>query len=319
MDSSSQEQFAAHRAEVREGVSMAFHRESQGGIPLLMIHGWPGSKRLFWRNIRPLADAGFEVIVPDQRGFGDSTAVQPGQLDPASSARDMMALLEALGHSHGVILCAGDQGSVVAMDMSLRFPDAIERMVLFNGGLPALPTVYAAAGLPANQIAEIGKISDHMSVHGQQADALCATLDDPEKRESYVKSFFTGRAWLTGRDILPLAGPGNFTEEDAALQAEPFKDGAVLRSSLGMYEAFAGSKQLTEPPLLDRMIEVETMILYGMQDEIVADYWPRALALACRNHVGPFLIQDAGHFVQWEASEILNNALRCFCRDLLKG
>ena len=38
------------------------------------VHGWPETKRVFWKVIEPLAAAGFEVIVPDLRGFGDSDA-----------------------------------------------------------------------------------------------------------------------------------------------------------------------------------------------------------------------------------------------------
>lgn len=142
-------------------------------------------------------------------------------------------------------------------------------------------------------------------------------ITNSSKRRSYVESFFTGHVWREGDRVVPLAGPGNFSDADAEFQAEGYGDADVLRSSLGMYEAFAGAKPLSEAPLLDRPLEVETMILYGMQDEIVGDYWPRALALACRRPIGPFLIQGSGHFVQWEAADILNGAIQCFCRDLL--
>jgi hypothetical protein len=58
-------QFAVRRRSVRPSVEIAFIHEGRSGIPLLLLHGWPGSKRLFWKNIEPLAAAGFEVIVPD--------------------------------------------------------------------------------------------------------------------------------------------------------------------------------------------------------------------------------------------------------------
>ena len=41
-------------------------------FPLLLVHGYPETKRIWWRNIAPLAAAGFEVIAPDLRGYGDS-------------------------------------------------------------------------------------------------------------------------------------------------------------------------------------------------------------------------------------------------------
>lgn len=309
--------FAVHHSEVRDGVTITFVREGVGGLPLLLLHGWPGSKRLFWRNIAPLAEMGFEVIVPDQRGFADSGPAPAGRLDPVASARDMAALLQELGHERAVV-CAGDQGGVVGMDMSLRFPELVTRMALYNTGAPALGDVYEAAGVPSNLFEEIAKVSEHMALHGLQADELCASLDSEQKRLDYVQSFFTGKVWKDGDPVRHLAGRYGFSAEQAAFQAEPFRDPEVMRSSLGTYEAFVGAGGPIEPPLLDRPIEVETMILYGMADEIIGDYWPRQMALACQRPVGPFLIQDAGHFVQWEAAEILNHALRCFCRDLLK-
>jgi pimeloyl-ACP methyl ester carboxylesterase len=42
------------------------------------VHGWPETRRIWWRNIAPLAAAGFEVIVPDLRGFGDSSLAPDG-------------------------------------------------------------------------------------------------------------------------------------------------------------------------------------------------------------------------------------------------
>src|SRR5438105_13813202 len=87
--------FEIHRMVVRAAVGLAYVREGVGGVPLVLLHGWPSTKRIFWRNIAPLAQAGFEVIVPDQRGFGDSPA--PAKfVDMAASSRDVHALLTKL-------------------------------------------------------------------------------------------------------------------------------------------------------------------------------------------------------------------------------
>ena len=63
--------FRVHRASPR-GLAQAYTREGQGGVPLLLLHGWPETRRIWWRNIAPLAEAGFDVIAPDLRGFGES-------------------------------------------------------------------------------------------------------------------------------------------------------------------------------------------------------------------------------------------------------
>ena len=84
---------AVHRGEVSEGLSLAYIREGVGGYPLLLIHGFPETKRIWYRNIGPLAGAGFEVIVPDLRGFGDSDLSADGFYDPAAYAKDLYTLV----------------------------------------------------------------------------------------------------------------------------------------------------------------------------------------------------------------------------------
>ena len=39
--------------------------------------------------------------------------------------------------------------------------------------------------------------------------------------------------------------------------------------------------------------------------------------MAFDERVGPFVVEDAGHFLQWERAEVLNQAIRYFCLDLL--
>ena len=96
------------RAEVRPGVELAFWREGVGGQPLLLVHGWPETKRIWARVVASLADAGFEVIVPDLRGFGDSGLAPDGFYDAAAHARDLEALVGGLlGHGR-VVTCGGD-------------------------------------------------------------------------------------------------------------------------------------------------------------------------------------------------------------------
>src|SRR5438128_7075499 len=119
--------FAVESAEVRPGVTLAYIRAGTGGYPLLLVHGWPETKRIWWRNIAPLAAAGFDVIVPDLRGFGDSGLAPDDRYDVAAHARDLHALLGELGHDRCVAV-AGDLGGLVAQDLSLRFDGLIDRL-----------------------------------------------------------------------------------------------------------------------------------------------------------------------------------------------
>jgi pimeloyl-ACP methyl ester carboxylesterase len=311
--------FRVHRRKVRDGIDIAYLHEGQGGFPVVLLHGWPGSRRLFWRNVEPLAAAGFEVIVPDARGFGESTVPpSPAEFaDLAASARDVQALLTALGHDR-CVLVGGDVGSGVCQEISLRFPGLVARQVLFNGLSPTLREEFRAAGISGSQAGEIAAVSDHMEVHGLEADRLASKLDSEHRRLRYVEGFFTGRSWKTGAEQLRLAGHGGFTPEAAAFQAAPFADAAVFRASMGYYEAGAQPQLRSERPLLDEVNEsVPTMILYGVEDQIVGPKYTRRMEIGHRDHVGPFLVEESGHFVQWERADVLNGAVVAFCRDLI--
>lgn len=312
------ERFATHKAIVRGNVEIAYVHEGIGGVPLLMLHGWPGSKRLFWRNIEPLSAMGFEVIVPDQRGFGESSASEAGMADLVANSRDMAALLSHLGHSSCVV-AAGDMGSAVAIDMGHRFPGLVRRQVIYNGATPFLPDRYLEAGLPESLVHSIMERSDHFQLHGERADSLAAELDTEEKRLAYVEGVFLGtHVWREGCDPIDLAGPGNFDQASARFQAKAISSADTFRSALRFYEGVFGPPEAcSEAPILDRPISIETMVLWGNADGIVTEVFPDQLAIACENLVGPYHVPGVGHFLQWEAAGLLNASLRVFCRDLL--
>src|SRR6185312_8473696 len=90
--------FNVERASPR-GFAQAFVHEGMGGTPVLLVHGWPETKRIWWSNIGVLAEAGFEVIAPDLRGFGESDLGPDGFHDVVSHSKDLYALVhDHLGH-----------------------------------------------------------------------------------------------------------------------------------------------------------------------------------------------------------------------------
>ena len=141
MDDLRADAFRIERVSVR-GLSMAFVHEGCGGTPLLLIHGWPETKRIWHRNIAALAAAGFEVIAPDLRGFGETDIAADGHYDLAAHARDLYALVhDALGHEQ-VHLVGGDLGGAILQDLSRRFPGWVRRQIIFNAPLPYLPEAH---------------------------------------------------------------------------------------------------------------------------------------------------------------------------------
>jgi pimeloyl-ACP methyl ester carboxylesterase len=271
------------------------------GPALLLVHGWPETKRIWWRNIEPLTRAGFRVIAPDLRGFGASDVAPDGFEDVPSHSRDLAALLDESGVSSCVAI-GGDLGGAIIQDLAARFPERVSRLVIFNSPLPYLKDKMA--GLRTRPALEA---SDYYLRQGTDADALARELDSAEKRRRYIATFYGSRFW---------AHPGTFTREAVDFMTEPFADGVKLRASFGNYESSFDAALRSEPPLLAEN-PIHTLILFGASDHVIYPEFDRMAAQVFPDHVGPFLVRDAGHFLQWEAAAVLNSAIRAFCRDLL--
>ena len=115
---------------------------------VLLLHGFP-ELAYSWRKIMlPLAEAGYHVVAPDQRGYGLTTGWDrryDGDLASFSLinvARDALGLVAALGYESVEAVVGHDFGSPVAALCALIRPDVFRSTVLMSapfGGLPELP------------------------------------------------------------------------------------------------------------------------------------------------------------------------------------
>jgi pimeloyl-ACP methyl ester carboxylesterase len=291
--------FSTHVFEDR-GFRLAYVHEGVGGVPIVLVHGWPETKRIWWKVIEPLAAAGFEVIVPDLRGFGDSDVAPDGFCDVAASSRDLQALVQHLGHDR-VVVAGGDFGGPISQDMALRWPDLVARLVLFNTPLPGDARRLFTGGLIKSAI-------DYFFRQGTDADGLAAELSSPDQRRRYIATFYSSRFW---------AHADAFDDEAIAFHTEPFGDGAKLRSTFGAYESAFDPDRRSEPALFRDNPEVRALILYGPSDHVIPEGFDGRAAAAFPDHVGPFLLRDCGHFVPWEAPHAFSTGVTAFCGDLL--
>jgi pimeloyl-ACP methyl ester carboxylesterase len=100
------------------------------GKSVVLLHGMNFYGEYWTNTIDVLRKEGFRVVVPDQVGFGRSTkAVIPYNLsDMAANTRK---LLETLGLQRAIIV-GHSMGGMVATRFALLYPDAVEKLVLYN-------------------------------------------------------------------------------------------------------------------------------------------------------------------------------------------
>jgi len=255
-----------------------------GGFPLVLLHGWPETKRIWWRNVAPLAAAGFEVIVPDLRGFGHSGPTPDGFYDAAAYARDAHAL-ERGARARACVTCGGDVGGVVALDLALRFEGFVVRQLIFNTVLPFIGDAYEEAGLPRDPYDVSAQAADYYRRQGVDPDGLAAELDTPERRRRYIAEFYGHRFW---------AAPGSFSEDETTFMTEPFGDAGAFRSSFGVYEPSMGTREVPEPSRFFEPVPTPTLVLYGPDDHMIPSSFPRHVEVAFPERVGPFVVACSG-------------------------
>ncbi|MBI5657137.1 MAG: alpha/beta fold hydrolase, partial [Geobacter sp.] len=83
------------------GIQMAYD-DTETGLPLLLIHGFPLCRRMWRPQFNKLPRSGYRVIAPDLRGFGESDAPE-GPYSMDIFADDMIALLDYLEIDQAVV------------------------------------------------------------------------------------------------------------------------------------------------------------------------------------------------------------------------
>ena len=115
--------------------NLAFPVIDQGSGPaVLLLHGFPDSRFMWRHQIGPLLAAGYRVIAPDLRGFGDApkpAAVEDYRL-PVIAA-DVIGILDALGVKQARVVCH-DWGAGLGWYLALTRPDRIERIAAMSVG-----------------------------------------------------------------------------------------------------------------------------------------------------------------------------------------
>ena len=302
----------------------------EGEGPLcVLVHGWPESWYSWRHQIAPLVAAGYRVAVPDVRGYGGSDRPEAIEAyDMISLTDDVVGLIDALGEKQAILI-GHDWGAPIVWVTSIRYPERVRAVVGLS--VPHL-------GRPDRPVTEIFRelYKDRFfyQLYFQEPGVAEQELEaDPAA--SIRKIYYSASGDLSEEDrkfgankqadarmldglVDPKPLPAWLTEEDVAYYAEQFRQ-AGFRGGLNRYRTQERDHALL-PELSTRTIDRPALFIAGEGDPVLRfvpgvklsdlmDRWYTDLR-------GKVLIPGAGHWVQQERPEEVNDALLSFLRGL---
>jgi len=116
-------------------IELAYIRRGEG-TPLVLLHGFPLDHHL-WDDVSPLLEDTFDLILPDLRGFGESTTVEaPYTMD--NYASDIAGLLDQLAIQKAAV-AGHSMGGYVALAFARLYPERVSGLALVSSQVLADP------------------------------------------------------------------------------------------------------------------------------------------------------------------------------------
>jgi pimeloyl-ACP methyl ester carboxylesterase len=142
------------------------------GQLIVLLHGFPESWYSWRHQFAPLAAAGYHVIAPDMRGYGDSDRPQDIQsYNQVEVTRDIIGLIEALGYATAIVI-GHDWGAPTAWSCALNYPTVVSAV-----GALSVPFSPRAEMPPLDMLKIIFKDKFFYQLYFQQAGIAESELE----------------------------------------------------------------------------------------------------------------------------------------------
>jgi pimeloyl-ACP methyl ester carboxylesterase len=221
------------------------------GAPIVLLHGFP-EFWYAWKDVMaPLAKAGFCVIVPDQRGYGDSD--KPDDVDDYQVDRlgdDVANLIAALGYENAGVV-GHDWGGGVAWNVAIRHPDRVRKLAVLDTPHP---------------------------------DAY-KHVQTKEEKVSWYRTFFQipllpeeaarwGNWGLQSKMMRDTSAPGAFPDEKLALYRSAWDRDGAYGKMINWYRASFRSEP--DAGAADRRLAMPVLLLLAANDAFIPSDLTRA-------------------------------------------
>ncbi|MET7396834.1 alpha/beta hydrolase [Dactylosporangium sp. NPDC005572] len=274
------------------------------GKPIVLCHGWP-EHAFSWRHQMPaLAAAGYHVIVPNQRGYGNSSRpAEVTEYDIEHLSGDLVALLDHYGYEDATFV-GHDWGAMVVWGLTLLHPHRVNAVI--NLSLP-----YQERGeRPWIEFMEEVLGGDFYFVHfNRQPGVADAVLEENTFR--FLRNMY--------RKNVPLGEPPpgmvmiNLANAETPL-GEPLMSDSELAVFVSAFEASGFTGSINWYRNLDRnwrlladvnpIIQQPALMIYGDRDAVqrsarLTEFVPNVEVVTL----------DCGHWIQQEKPEETNQAI----------
>jgi pimeloyl-ACP methyl ester carboxylesterase len=313
-----------HRTVETNGIKM--HVVEAGAGPLVLLcHGFPESWYSWRRQISALAEAGYRVVAPDMRGYGQTD--RPEAIADYSMFHlvgDVVGLLDALGEPSAVIV-GHDWGAGVAWNAALMRPDRFRAVATLSVPYRPRGSVRPTTAMPQTPDAIFYQL------YFQEPGVAEAELErDPTATLRRILIGGSGDAPAVASGMVPRRGgfldglvmpatlPSWLTEDDVAFYASEFAR-TGFRGGLNWYRNIDRNWELLAP-FKGAKIQIPALFVAGDRD-LVVKFPGMDKLLASLTDIVPQLrktvmIPGCGHWTQQECPAEVNAALLEFLASL---
>ncbi|WP_345241558.1 alpha/beta hydrolase [Nibrella saemangeumensis] len=255
------------------------------GLLVILLHGFPE----FWygwrKQITFLAEAGYRVWAPDQRGYNLSDKPDGvGAYQTDTLVDDILGLIDASGRQQ-VFLVGHDWGAMVAWRLAARYPERLHKLVILN--VPHWRVMKRFALRQPRQLARSWYIF---------------FFQLPWLPETLIKWKQYGFMVQT---LLGTSRPGTFRREDLAQYKQAWAQPNAFRSMVNWYRAAIQKRPVER---VNSVIQVPVLVLWGKQDRfLMAEMAQLSLNYCTDGQLVYF--EEATHWVQHEEAAGVNIAI----------
>ena len=257
----------------------------ESGQPVILLHGFPEFWYSWIKQIGPLAEAGFRVIAPDQRGYNLSSkpkGISAYRIDIL--AQDIINLMDSLGYAKARVV-GHDWGGAVAWAVAALHPERVERLAILDSPYP--PVVIPG------MLAHPRQILKSYYVLLFQLPGIAESMLHRDHWKTLIKNM---------KSTTPA---GTFTPEDFDYYRETWEQEHAITSMLSWYRA------LVQRPVrlpANPHLKMPVRVIWGGQDFALGRPLAEASIKMCEN--GELVMfEGANHWIQREEAEKVNQKL----------